>query len=56
MFDNVDHRRGLGQIIDTINQKFGNHSVYLGGMHDIADFEMQDKIAFGRVPDEMAKM
>lgn len=56
LFDNVDHRRGLGQIIDTINQKFGNHSVYLGGMHDIADVDMQDKIAFGRVPDEMAKM
>lgn len=56
LFDNVDHRRGLGQIIDTINQKFGNHSVYLGGMHDIANVEMQDKIAFGRVPDEMAKM
>eukprot|EP00752_Nemacystus_decipiens_P016576 g14816.t1 len=56
LFDNVDHRRGLGQVIDTINLKFGNHSVYLGGMHDIADQEMQDKIAFGRVPDEMAKM
>jgi len=56
LFDNVDRRRGLGQIIDTINQKFGNHSVYLGGMHEIADKEMQDKIAFGRVPDEMAKM
>lgn len=56
LFDNFDHRRGLGQIIDTINQKFGNHSVYLGGMHDIADVDMQDKIAFGRVPDETAKM
>lgn len=56
LFDNVDHRRGLGQIIDTINEKFGNHSVYLGGMHDISDHDMQDKIAFGRVPDEMAKM
>lgn len=56
LFDNVDHRRGLGEVIDKVNQKFGNHSVYLGGMHDIANIEMQDKIAFGRVPDEMAKM
>lgn len=56
LFDGVDHRRSLGTIIDTINQKFGNHSVYLGGMHDIADKEMQDKIAFGRVPDERATM
>ncbi|MFK7788942.1 MAG: hypothetical protein AB8C95_05525 [Phycisphaeraceae bacterium] len=56
LFDNVDHRRGLGQVIDRVNQKFGNHSVYLGGMHDIAKQDMQDKIAFGRVPDETAKM
>ena len=56
LFDGVDHRRGLGEIIDKVNAKFGNHSVYLGGMHDIADKEMQDKIAFGRVPDEAAKM
>lgn len=56
LFDNVDHRRGLGEVIDRVNQKFGNHSVYLGGMHEIADREMQDKIAFGRVPDERAAM
>jgi len=56
LFDGVDHRRGLGSVIDTINRKFGNHSVYLGGMHHIADVEMQDKIAFGRVPDEAATM
>ncbi|MFN3166175.1 MAG: Y-family DNA polymerase [Phycisphaeraceae bacterium] len=56
LFDNVDHRRGLGEVIDSINRKFGNHSLYLGGMHDIAGLEMQDKIAFGRVPDEAATM
>ena len=56
LFDHVDHRHALGGIMDQINQKFGNHSVYLGGMHDIADVEMQDKIAFGRVPDEAATM
>ncbi|MEO0475584.1 MAG: DNA polymerase [Planctomycetota bacterium] len=56
LFDAVDSRHILGDVIDTINQRFGNHSVYLGGMHEIADKEMQDKIAFGRVPDEMAKM
>jgi len=56
LFDNVDHRRGLGEVIDKVNRKFGNHSVYLGGMHDIASLQMQDKIAFGRVPDEQAAM
>jgi len=56
LFQNVDHRRGLGEVIDRVNAKFGNHSVYLGGMHDIAGLAMQDKIAFGRVPDEAAKM
>lgn len=56
LFHNVDHRRGLGEVIDKVNAKFGNHSVYLGGMHEIAGLEMQDKIAFGRVPDEAATM
>lgn len=56
LFDSADHRRGLGEVIDKVNAKFGNHSVYLGGMHDIANIEMQDKIAFGRVPDEAARM
>jgi len=56
LFDGVDHRRGLGEVIDKINLKFGTHSVYLGGMHEIAGREMHDKIAFGRVPDEAARM
>ncbi len=56
LFDHADHRHTLGDTMDAINRKFGNHSVYLGGMHDIADVEMQDKIAFGRVPDEAATM
>lgn len=56
LFDSVEHRHALGAVIDRVNHKFGNHSVYLGGMHDIAGREMQDKIAFGRVPDEAATM
>ncbi|MEM9345989.1 MAG: hypothetical protein AAGB26_05160 [Planctomycetota bacterium] len=56
LFDVIDSRHALGDVIDNINQKFGNHSVYFGGMHDIADKEMHDKIAFGRVPDEAAAM
>ncbi|MEM6507122.1 MAG: hypothetical protein AAF711_16915, partial [Planctomycetota bacterium] len=56
LFDAIDARHALGDVIDTINRRFGNHSVYLGGMHDIADKEMHDKIAFGRVPDEAAAM
>ncbi|MEM9108716.1 MAG: hypothetical protein AAGC72_01700 [Planctomycetota bacterium] len=56
LFDAIDARHALGDVIDTINRKFGNHSVYLGGMHHIANKEMHDKIAFGRVPDEAAAM
>lgn len=56
LFDSVEHRHALGDVIDHINRKFGNHSVYLGGMHTVANVEMQDKIAFGRVPDETATM
>lgn len=56
LFDAAAHRRQLGGVMDRINRKYGGHTVYLGGMHDVARREMPDKIAFGRVPDEAVKM
>ncbi|MEM1212213.1 MAG: hypothetical protein AAGI68_07925 [Planctomycetota bacterium] len=52
LFAQAEDRRGLGGVMDAINTRFGGHTLYLGGMHAIADREMEDKIAFGRVPDE----
>ncbi len=52
LFDEPTHRETLGHVMDTINTKFGGHTLYLGGMHHVASHDMTDKIAFGRVPDE----
>ena len=56
LFSGADRRRGLAYTMDRINQRFGGHSLYLGGMHDVADRHMPDKIGFGRIPDEAAAM
>lgn len=56
LFDEPNARTGLGHAIDAINQRFGGHSVYLGGMHAVAKAHMPDKIAFGRIPDEAVAM
>lgn len=41
----------LSQAMDRINQRWGRNAVYLGSVHDYRH-EMEDKIAFGRIPDE----
>jgi len=56
LFGDPEHRDDLGQVMDRINQRFGKHVLYLGGMHAVADRKMPDKIAFGRVPDEDVAM
>lgn len=56
LFGDPEHRDDLGRVMDTINQRFGKHVLYLGGMHAVADRQMPDKIAFGRVPDEDVAM
>lgn len=51
LFPPQRHRQALGRVFDRVNQRFGGHTLYLGGMHR-ARHAMDDKIAFGRVPDE----
>lgn len=47
-----DQRLGeLSRAIDRINQRWGQHAVYLASLHEHRH-EMEDKIAFGRIPDE----
>lgn len=41
----------LSNAIDRINRRWGKHSVYPGAMHEYRH-EMDDKIAFGRIPGE----
>ncbi|MEM6562615.1 MAG: type VI secretion protein ImpB [Planctomycetota bacterium] len=43
--------RTLSDALDTINLKFGPHTVHPAAMHAIHDYEMENKIAFGRMPE-----
>ncbi|MEM9416600.1 MAG: hypothetical protein AAGA29_14160 [Planctomycetota bacterium] len=56
LFDEPNTRNALGHAIDAINERFGGHAVYMGGMHEVAKLDMPDKIAFGRIPDEKVAM
>lgn len=43
--------RALSEAMDRIDQRWGRHTVYLGSVHDYRH-RMEDKIAFGRIPDD----
>jgi DNA polymerase-4 len=51
LFPEARHRERLARAIDSLNRRFGDHTVYLAGIHDCRQF-MDDKIAFGRVPEQ----
>ncbi|MEM7681042.1 MAG: type VI secretion protein ImpB [Planctomycetota bacterium] len=51
LFPEAERPRRLGQAMDQINQRFGSHAIHPGAMHGIAGYAMDDKIAFGRVPE-----
>ncbi len=55
LFQEIERRDRLSQVIDRLNRRWGTHTVYFGGMHDTRH-PMEDKIAFGRVPDEAVAM
>ncbi len=56
LFPQADHPLRLAEAMDRINRRHGTHTVYLGGMHACRNYRMDDKIAFGRVPDETVRM
>jgi DNA polymerase IV len=51
LFDEFEKLRRLSQAIDEINNYFGPLTVYFGPLHGYRQF-MENKIAFGRIPDE----
>ena len=58
LFPDAQRREALSRAMDRANARFGGHSVYFAGMHDVGRdrYRMEDKIAFGRVPDEAVEM
>ncbi len=55
LFDGDGRALRLSQTMDRLNRRWGGHTIYFGGMHDFRH-KMDDKIAFGRVPDEAVAM
>ena len=51
LFDELEKLRRLSQAIDEINDHFGPLTVYFGPLHGYRQ-PMENKIAFGRIPDE----
>lgn len=55
LFEALNRPLRLSQAMDAVNRKAGKHMLYFGSMHDYRH-PMDDKIAFGRVPDETIAM
>ena len=55
LFDALDKPLRLSRVMDEINTRHASHAVYFASMHDYRH-PMDDKIAFGRLPDEALKM
>lgn len=52
LFEQSQRPLQLSKTMDRINRRFGSHAVHPGSMHSVIDYQMDDKIAFGRIPDE----
>lgn len=56
LFPGADRPQELSKALDAINLKFGGHKIHPATMQGVAEYKMDDKIAFGRVPEEWLKM
>ncbi len=52
LFDEIEKLQRVSQTIDAINDRWGSSTVYFGPVHDYRHL-MENKIAFGRIPDEL---
>ena len=55
LFEDLKRPERLSHVMDDINLRLGSHKVYFGSMHHYRH-NMDDKIAFGRIPVEPIKM
>jgi DNA polymerase-4 len=56
LFAGADRPQRLSHVLDAINARYGSHTVHPAAMHSVVKYAMDDKIAFGRVPDEQVAM
>lgn len=50
LFEEDRNRQALTRAIDSVNQRFGSHTLHFGGMHG-AESQAPARIAFGAIPD-----
>ncbi len=53
LFSEIEKPRRVSKAIDKINQRWGSSAIYFGPMHTLRH-QMDDKIAFGRIPPVIA--
>jgi DNA polymerase-4 len=51
LFEEPAKLQQVSRIVDQINQRWGSHTVYFGSIHKYRQL-MENKIAFGRIPDK----
>jgi DNA polymerase-4 len=52
LFEEEQKLSTLADTMDQLNQRFGKHAIYFGGMHG-AQAHAGPKIAFGNIPDDV---
>ncbi len=55
LFSEMEKPRRVSWTVDDINRRWGDSTIYFGTMHGFRH-RMDDKIAFGRIPSELAMM
>lgn len=56
LFPDEERPLRLSEVIDRINRSHGGHAVYFAAMHPVRSYLMEDKIAFGRIPETSIPM
>lgn len=56
LFADAEQPLKLSHVLDQINRTHGSHTVYFAAMTPVKKYVMDDKIAFGRIPDTKIEM
>ncbi|MEM1107484.1 MAG: type VI secretion protein ImpB [Planctomycetota bacterium] len=52
LFAQTERADKLSAVIDRVNRKYKAHALHPGSMTHVVDYRMDDKIAFGRIPEQ----
>ncbi|MEM9419786.1 MAG: type VI secretion protein ImpB [Planctomycetota bacterium] len=52
LFAQAEKQNKISEVIDRVNRRFKAHALHPGSMTHVVDYAMDDKIAFGRIPEK----